>query len=97
MVFGFFVLLTLSCNVVEMCLKFMIQVEDDEEWSIADDVVEDEDSSRLLLRSYCNVTVSSISIAGETGLDRLAVALGGKTLLPHIIRLLPTMLTSSTK
>lgn len=35
--------------IVETCLKFMIQVEDDEEWSTTDDLGEDEDSSRCAL------------------------------------------------
>jgi hypothetical protein len=67
-------------QIVGLCLKFMLQVDDDDEWGITDET-EDEESS-------------SISIAGETALDRLASALGGKTVLPHIIKLLPSMLTS---
>ena len=43
---------------------------------------------------YCDVTVSSNSIAGETSLDRLANALGGKAVLPHIIASIPAMLQS---
>lgn len=31
---------------VEMSLKFMLEIEDDEEWSITDDIGEDEDSGR---------------------------------------------------
>ena len=36
----------LSWLPVELCLKFMLEVDDDEEWSTTDDIVEDEDSSR---------------------------------------------------
>ena len=36
----------------------------------------------------------SNAVAGETSLDRLANALGGKAVLPHIIANVPTMLQS---
>ena len=36
----------------------------------------------------------SNAIAGETSLDRLANALGGKAVLPHIIANIPQMLQS---
>ena len=36
----------------------------------------------------------SNAIAGETSLDRLANALGGKCVLPHIISSIPEMLQS---
>ena len=36
----------------------------------------------------------SNAIAGETSLDRLANALGGKCVLPHIISSIPGMLQS---
>ncbi len=37
---------------------------------------------------------SSNAVAGETSLDRLANALGGKAVLPHIISNIPQMLQS---
>ena len=79
----------------------MSEVEDDEKWSTIETLDEDEDSSR----SECYQALSpgfrsiyrthSNAIAGETALDRLANALGGKFILPHIIQLLPNMLMSS--
>ena len=36
----------------------------------------------------------SMTVSGETALDRLANALGGKAVLPHIISIIPKMLTS---
>ena len=41
----------------------------------------------------CNF-IGSNSIAGETALDRLATALGGKAVLPHIVKLIPSMLVA---
>ena len=38
--------------------------------------------------------LTSNAIAGETSLDRLANALGGKVILPHIIRNITSMLQS---
>ena len=40
---------------VECCLKFMLEVEDDEEWSIVDKIGEDEDSSRFALLPWCPI------------------------------------------
>ncbi len=39
--------------------------------------------------------VPSNAIAGETALDRLANALGGKAVLPHVVKLVPPMLLAS--
>ena len=41
----------------------------------------------------CSSTPSN-AVAGETSLDRLANALGGKAVLPHIIANVPRMLQS---
>ena len=60
----------------------MVELEDDDDWSTADDT-EDEDND-------------SNAIAGESGLDRLACALGGKVTLPHILSNVPTMLQVSS-
>ena len=37
----------------------------------------------------------SNAVVGESALDRLAVALGGKTMLPHILANVPPMLQNS--
>ena len=60
----------------------MVELEDDDEWVTGDDA-DDEDAD-------------SNSIAGESGLDRLACALGGKAILPHILSNVPTMLQVAT-
>ena len=80
----------------------MLEVEDDPEWSTTDDTGEDEDSGRYMYATHTHVSCqhltfspNSTAIAGETALDRLANALGGKAILPHIIRTIPQMLTSS--
>lgn len=39
--------------------------------------------------------VSSNAIASESALDRMACALGGKTMLPHILSNVPQMLQNS--
>ena len=43
---------------------------------------------------YFSILSRSNAIAGETSLDRLANALGGKSVLPHIISSIPGMLQS---
>lgn len=48
----------------------------------------------LLLCIHRYSSLNSTAIAGETALDRLANALGGKAILPHIIRTIPQMLVS---
>lgn len=69
-------------KIVTQCLQFMLEVEDEPEWLVADDTSDDEDNS-------------SNAIAGETSLDRLANSLSGKSLLPHIISNIPQMLQSA--
>ena len=56
----------------------MVDLDDDPEWSIQDEI-EDEDEE-------------SNPITGESAMDRLAVALGGKTMLPHILSNVNNML-----
>ncbi|XP_011405014.2 PREDICTED: importin-5 [Amphimedon queenslandica] len=68
--------------IIELCLNFMVQIEDDDDWNTADELANDDDSS-------------SMTVSGETALDRLANALGGKAVLPHIISIIPKMLTSA--
>jgi HEAT repeat protein len=55
-------------QVFPMALNFMLTIEDDEEWETHDDDNEDEE--------YSNYDV------GEEALDRLAMAVGGKSVLP---------------
>jgi len=66
---------------VPQILALMVDLEDDPEWSVADDI-EEEDSD-------------SNPIAGESALDRLACGLGGKTMLPHITSNIPPMLQNA--
>jgi len=61
----------------------MVDLEDDPSWSTADETAAEEEDSD------CN------SIAGESALDRLACALGGKTMLPHIMANVPAMLSDA--
>ncbi|CAH3175486.1 unnamed protein product [Porites lobata] len=64
--------------IVPEMLAMMVDLEDDPEWSVSDDL-DDEDAE-------------SNSVAGESSLDRLACGLGGKAVLPHIIVTVPQML-----
>ena len=59
-------------------LGMMVELEDEEGWSLMDDEDDDEADSN--------------AVAGESGLDRLACALGGKSMLPHILSNVPSML-----
>ncbi|KAK2573809.1 Importin-5 [Acropora cervicornis] len=64
--------------IVPEMLALMVDLEDDPEWSVSDEL-DDEDAE-------------SNPVAGESSLDRLACGLGGKTVLPHIIVTVPQML-----
>lgn len=68
-------------DLVPETLALMVDLEDDPEWSIQDDPDDDDD-------------IDSNAIMGENSLDRLACALGGKTILPHIVSHIPQMLTN---
>ncbi|CAL1533984.1 unnamed protein product [Lymnaea stagnalis] len=63
---------------VQQVLALMVDLEDDPDWSLQD-IEDDEDTD-------------SNPIAGEAALDRLACALGGKTMLPHIVSNISQML-----
>ncbi|GFR78745.1 importin-5 [Elysia marginata] len=63
---------------VHQVLALMVDLEDEEDWALQD-VEDDEDTE-------------SNPIAGEAALDRLACALGGKTMLPHIVSNISQML-----
>ena len=72
--------LVTSCGLFTMpqILGMMVELEDEEGWSLGDDEDDDEADSN--------------AVAGESGLDRLACALGGKSMLPHILSNVPSML-----
>jgi len=65
--------------IVPQILAMMVDLEDDPEWSVQDEI-EDEDEE-------------SNPITGESAMDRLACALGGKTMLPHILTNVNSMLS----
>lgn len=62
-------------------LQMMTDIEHDDNWAVSDDVVEEDNSDNNCM--------------AESALDRLACGLGGKTVLPHIIKILPAMLSHS--
>ncbi|XP_070538592.1 importin-5-like [Ptychodera flava] len=64
--------------IVPQMLAMMVDLEDDPEWSVSDEVDDDDNDSN--------------AIAGESALDRFACGIGGKTILPHIIANIPQML-----
>lgn len=64
---------------IPLVLQMMTDVEHDANWSKSDDVA-DEDSS-------------DNNCIAESALDRLACGLGGKTVLPHILKTIPSMLS----
>ncbi|CAL1261451.1 unnamed protein product [Larinioides sclopetarius] len=69
-------------TILTLILKMMTDIEDDPKWDFIDDENADEDSD-------------SSPIVAEASLDRLACALGGKTVLPFVLSTLPQMLQSS--
>jgi hypothetical protein len=56
----------------------MVDLDDDAEWSTKDTIEDEEDDSN--------------AVVGESSLDRLACALGGKTVLTYILTTVQTML-----
>lgn len=81
-------------------LAMMVDLEDDDEWAMADEL-EDDDFDRsaptprpsptidsLALCAFmlhvCSSLLSSNAVAGESALDRIACGLGGKIILPMI-------------
>jgi len=65
-------------KIIHEMLTFMVDMEEDEQWSFGDDL-EDTD-------------IDSNPVTGESSLDRFTCGLGGKTVLPHIIATIPPML-----
>lgn len=63
---------------IPIILQMMTDLEDDDDWAVSDDVNEDDTNDN--------------NIIAESALDRLACGLGGKSVLPHIISTLPSML-----
>uniref|UniRef100_T1J449 TOG domain-containing protein n=1 Tax=Strigamia maritima TaxID=126957 RepID=T1J449_STRMM len=66
---------------VSQVLAMMVDMDDDPEWNSADEITEDDNDSN--------------SVVGESALDRLAVALGGKTILQNFVSNIPPMLSSA--
>nr|XP_026689827.1 importin-5 [Ciona intestinalis] len=68
--------------IIPQMLALMIDLDEDEdalaEWSVADDAEDEEGDAN--------------TVAGENAIDRFACALGGKTILPHIMSTVPPML-----
>ncbi|CAF3460906.1 unnamed protein product [Rotaria sp. Silwood1] len=65
-------------RLVPLLLEMMVDLDDDSEWSIKDTIEDEEDDSN--------------AVVGESSLDRLACALGGKTMLTYILTTVQTML-----
>ncbi|XP_040566990.1 importin-5 [Lepeophtheirus salmonis] len=65
-------------TVVQNILKMMMEIEDEDDWATSDELANEDSDSH--------------SIVAESALDRLACALGGKTIFPHILSCTPTIL-----
>lgn len=68
-------------NILNQCLLLMVDVEDDPEWYESDEQNEDDDDT--------NATI------GETSVDRLACALGGKMVLTPCLAFIAPMMQSA--
>ncbi|XP_014288134.1 importin-5 [Halyomorpha halys] len=64
---------------IPIVLDLMTDLDDDPEWSVSDEIVEDDNDSN--------------NVVAESALDRLACGLGGKTILPQVLQNIPNMLT----
>lgn len=65
---------------IPLVLQMMTDLDEDDEWAVSDMIAEDDNSDN--------------NVIAESSLDRLACGLGGKTVLPHIISAIPTMLAN---
>lgn len=70
-----------ASNLVPLALEMMTDLEDDQEWYTADDLVEEDPEEN--------------HVVGEHAMDRLARALGGKVMLPVSFMYIPRMLASN--
>ncbi|XP_015121637.1 importin-5 [Diachasma alloeum] len=66
---------------VPLVLKMMTDLEDDEEWSVSDEIIEEDNDSN--------------NVIAESALDRLSCGLGGKTMLLQIEQNIPSMLSNT--
>ncbi|XP_011500552.1 PREDICTED: importin-5 isoform X2 [Ceratosolen solmsi marchali] len=66
---------------VPLVLKMMTDLEEDEEWTLSDEIIEEDNDIN--------------NVVAESALDRLACGLGGKTMLPQIVQNIPSMLSSA--
>lgn len=64
---------------IPMILEMMTDLEDDPDWSVSEEVTEDDNGDN--------------NVIAESALDRLACGLGGKAVLPYIINTIPAMLS----
>nr|CAG4651581.1 EOG090X00U8 [Triops cancriformis] len=67
-------------SLVTACLHMMTDLEEEEDWSTSDDLAEEDNDSN--------------HVVAESALDRLACGLGGKTVLPHVLSNIPTMMSN---
>lgn len=65
---------------IPQVLQMMTDLEDDEEWSVSDEIEDDDTMDN--------------NVIAESALDRLACGLGGKAVLPHIVSNISTMLAN---
>lgn len=63
---------------VPLILKMMTDLDDDDDWSVMDEISEDDSDSN--------------NVVAESALDRLACSLGGKTMFPQIAQNIPEMM-----
>lgn len=63
---------------IPLVLQMMTDIEDEPEWSVSDEVADEDNSDNNCI--------------AESALDRLACGLGGKAVLPRIIKTIPSML-----
>lgn len=68
-------------GLIPLILTMMVDIEDDPEWSVADEITDEDNDSN--------------AVVGESALDRLACGLGGKTVLQHITSNVPQMLSNA--
>lgn len=66
---------------VPLVLHMMADLDDDDDWSTTDVVTDDDTGDN--------------NIIAESSLDRLACGLGGKTVLPHVLAAVPSMLSNA--
>ncbi|VDK70359.1 unnamed protein product [Anisakis simplex] len=81
-------------TLLEQCLGLMTELEDDaEEWLSCDNAEEDSDEELVVVQYWLSSIWMRLNAGiGETSLDRISCALGGKAILQPFLQIIPRLI-----